>query len=164
MGQSEVIILLLSLNAFSLSGGTRQEKELEAMEQKISFQVNEYRKGKGLPELVSHEAIRIESKRHSENMSVGLVGVGHRGFRERVARIGKRLRYREAAENVGLNQGYPDPARTVFDGWLESEEHRQNIEGDFDLTGIGVAKDRSNTYYFTQIFIRTVNGPVSRPR
>jgi uncharacterized protein YkwD len=39
-------------------------------------------------------------------------------------------------------------------GWLNSPGHLKNIQGDFDLTGIGVVKTAQNRYYFTQLFIR----------
>jgi hypothetical protein len=34
----------------------------------------------------------------------------------------------------------PMGAREVVDGWLHSPGHRRNIEGDFRLTGIGLAE------------------------
>jgi uncharacterized protein YkwD len=48
----------------------------------------------------------------------------------------------------------PMGAREVVDGWLRSPGHRRNIEGDFRLTGIGVATARNGMVYFTQIFIK----------
>lgn len=57
------------------------------------------------------------------------------------------------AENVTYNQGFSDPVTQAVDGWLKSTGHRQNIEGNFTLTGIGLAKNSSNEYYFTQIFV-----------
>jgi uncharacterized protein YkwD len=38
---------------------------------------------------------------------------------------------------------------------LESPVHRENIEGDFDLTGVGAATDAQGLLYLTQIFVRT---------
>ncbi len=40
-------------------------------------------------------------------------------------------------------------------GWLRSPGHRENIEGAYDLTGIGVARSRQGVYYFTQLFAGT---------
>jgi uncharacterized protein YkwD len=45
-------------------------------------------------------------------------------------------------------------AREVVDGWLKSPGHKRNIEGDFTLTGIGIASDKQGNIYFTQIFSR----------
>lgn len=36
-----------------------------------------------------------------------------------------------------------------------SAGHLANITGDFDVTGIGVAANEKNEYYFTQIFLNT---------
>jgi len=48
---------------------------------------------------------------------------------------------REIAENVGYNMGYANPASEVVKVWLHSPEPLKNIKGDFELTGIGVAKN-----------------------
>ena len=48
----------------------------------------------------------------------------------------------------------PMGAREVVDGWLHSPGHRRNIEGDFRLTGIGLAEGSNGMIYFTQIFVR----------
>ncbi len=49
-----------------------------------------------------------------------------------------------------------DPAGAAVNAWLASTGHRQNIEGDYHLTGVGVASpdNDSLTFYFTQIFIK----------
>ena len=49
--------------------------------------------------------------------------------------------------------GYQDPVSTAVDGWIKSDGHRQNMEGNYNLTGIGVAMNPQGEYYFTQIFI-----------
>jgi uncharacterized protein YkwD len=41
----------------------------------------------------------------------------------------------------------------AIDGWLNSPSHRQNIEGSYDATGIGIVRTAQGEYYFTQIFI-----------
>ena len=55
-------------------------------------------------------------------------------------------------ENVATNQGFPDPAETAVQGWLDSPPHRENIEGDFNLAGVGIAENADGLFYFTQIF------------
>jgi uncharacterized protein YkwD len=56
-----------------------------------------------------------------------------------------------SAENVAYGQL---SAKAVVDGWLKSAPHKKNIEGNYNLTGIGLAKDRKGVIYFTQIFLR----------
>ena len=77
---------------------------------------------------------------------------GHDGFRQRIDRINKEMGpLHVAAENVASG---PMTAREVVDGWLNSPGHRRNIEGNFKLTGIGLATGSGGMIYFTQIFIR----------
>jgi uncharacterized protein YkwD len=62
---------------------------------------------------------------------------------------------RGIAENVGIND-YP-PSKTVrsaVSGWLGSRGHRENIEGRYDLTGVGIARDARGAYYYTQILVK----------
>jgi uncharacterized protein YkwD len=85
-------------------------------------------------------------------MASGRVPLGHSGFQQRVQMIG--IPFRGAAENVAYNMGYSDPAKQAVDGWIKSTGHRTNIEGNFNLTGVGVVRNARGEYYFTQIFIR----------
>jgi uncharacterized protein YkwD len=54
---------------------------------------------------------------------------------------------------VAFNQGHRDPAAVAVQGWLESPGHRENIEGPYELTGVGVASNAKGEVYFTQIFV-----------
>ena len=85
-------------------------------------------------------------------MLSGKTPFGHEGFQGRIDRIRKHMGpLHVAAENVASG---PMDAREVVDGWLHSPGHRRNIEGDFKLTGIGLARKSNGMIYFTQIFIR----------
>ena len=43
----------------------------------------------------------------------------------------------------------------AVDGWIKSDGHRKNIESQFNLTGIAIAKNAKGEYYFTQLFVRS---------
>ena len=45
-------------------------------------------------------------------------------------------------------------AGEVVNMWLNSPGHKRNIEGNFTLTGIGIAEADNGYLYFTQIFLR----------
>jgi uncharacterized protein YkwD len=124
-----------------------------AMEQSILQQINQYRQKKKLPLLATNSVITQQARQHSQEMARSRV-MSHDGFNTRVANIGRSIAYRSAAENVAYNIGYSTPERQAVVGWLNSAGHRQNIEGSYNLTGIGVAKNARGEYYFTQIFIR----------
>jgi uncharacterized protein YkwD len=97
--------------------------------------------------------ITQQARIHSQNMANGKVPFSHEGFGQRVTAVP--LLYNEASENLAFNQGYSNPASEAITGWLSSPGHLKNIQGDYDLTGIGVATNRRGEVYLTQIFIRT---------
>jgi uncharacterized protein YkwD len=121
------------------------------LEDEILQLVNQHRASKGLAALSRNEVIREESRTHSQDMASGKVAFGHAGFSDRVEAIKRKLAVKASAENVAY--GY-STAQAVVKGWLNSEGHRKNIEGNYALTGIGIARNAKGTYYFTQIFIR----------
>ena len=123
-----------------------------SMSRQILIFVNEYRRSKGLPALQPNSFISSVALGHSRDMLTGKSPFGHDGFRDRINVISGRLgKLHVAAENVADG---PMGAREVVDGWLHSPGHRRNIEGDFRLTGIGVATRSDGMVYFTQIFVR----------
>jgi uncharacterized protein YkwD len=132
---------------------SRGQDEFYEMEQDVLLQINEYRQSQFLSLLRWNETIADYCRTHSLNMAAGAVDFGHDGFDDRVDGIAQTISYKYAAENVASNN-YSDPVTTAVEGWLNSPGHLENIEGDYNLTGIGVAQDEDGVYYFTQIFIR----------
>jgi len=128
--------------------------DISALEQTVHEQVNEYRQSQGLSPLQLNSRISDEARRHSQNMASGQVPFSHAGSEERFQAIGRQISYRQIAENVGYNSGYVDPAKQAVEGWIDSPGHEENMTGDYDLTGIGIARNSKGEYYFTQIFVR----------
>ncbi|MDO6430142.1 CAP domain-containing protein [Flavitalea sp. BT771] len=123
-----------------------------SMSSDILRYVNDHRRSIGLKSLQANSFISSVALEHSRNMLSGKTRFGHDGLRQRIERIGNRLGpVRIGAENVASG---PMSAREVVNGWLHSPGHRKNIEGDFKLTGIGLATRRDGVIYFTQIFVR----------
>lgn len=122
-------------------------------EQSVFSQINQYRQAQGFSTLVWDDTIATYCRIHSMDMAAGRVSFGHDGFDGRIDRIEQSITVSAAAENVASNN-YPDPASVAVDGWLNSPGHLDNIEGDYDLTGVGVAVSSNGNYFFTQIFIR----------
>lgn len=127
---------------------------LESIEQAVHTQINQYRNQRGLPPFQLDANISNQARGHSQNMANGTVPFSHNGFQQRVSAIASVIPYTAAAENVAYNQGYADPATKAVQGWLKSPGHLKNIEGSYNLTGIGVAKNAKGEYYLTQVFIR----------
>lgn len=124
-----------------------------ALEKSVFEQINRYRVARRLPRLTLNARITQQARVHSQNMARGRVPFSHNGFEQRVNAIP--LRYNSAAENLAFNRGYDDPANQAVIGWIDSPGHLQNIKGNFNVTGIGVATNAQGEVYLTQIFLRT---------
>ncbi|MBD1813935.1 CAP domain-containing protein [Microcoleus vaginatus DQ-U2] len=123
------------------------------LEKAVNQQINQYRASKKLPPLSIDPRISQIARIHSENMANGKVSFSHDGFEGRAEAI--TIPYKSVAENLAYNFGYSDPVRNAVEGWIKSDGHRKNMEGQFNVTGIGVAKNAKGEYYFTQLFVRS---------
>ena len=138
----------------------RQRPSIEELETETLELVNEHRRSERLPPLDYSRPIAAIARRHSEAMAAGRFPVGHEGFEKRRRRIARSIPLEGMAENVGVNT---DAARRTaamtVSGWLGSSGHRENIEGDYDATGIGIARSPRGAWYFTQIFVKRRKAP-----
>lgn len=147
---------ILTLSVFSpvsmiFSNSVNSQTDSVALEKSIYEKVNQYRQSKKLSPLKFDSRISEEARKHSQNMANKTVAFSHQGFETRV--VNTRISYRSVAENVAYNQGYKNPDRVAVDGWIKSVGHQKNMVGNFNLTGVGVAKNAQGEYYFTQIFM-----------
>jgi len=112
---------------------------------------NRFRQSEGLPALIMRNDLNRIARRHSEDMADGEISFGHSGFDKREKEVDRLMNMRSMAENVayGSNSG-----REVVDMWISSKGHRKNMLGNYQYIGIGTARDRRGTIYFTQIFVR----------
>lgn len=129
----------------------RSTAPLRDIEQDIIQQINQHRANRNLPALHWDSSLAQQARLHSQEMANKQVPFGHGGFRHRVEVL--QMPYRHAAENVAYNSGYRNPAAQAVEGWLNSPKHRKNIEGEFNLTGIGVSRGPKGEYYLTQMFV-----------
>jgi len=129
---------------------------LTQMEKNVFNYVNQSRVANSLPALTWSNSAAQQARNHSVNMANKTVPFGHDGFdmRYNVLR-GLIPNLRSMRENVAYNQGYQQPGKTAVQSWLNSPGHYANIMGNFNLTGVGVAKDSQGRHYFTQIFVKT---------
>ncbi|MFT4058120.1 MAG: CAP domain-containing protein [Legionella sp.] len=123
-----------------------------AIQNAVLVHINEYRHKHGLSTLHMNNDMVREAKQHSLDMAHHRMPFGHQGFLKRVERLHRRIKNSGAgAENIAYN--YKD-AHTVVQQWLLSPGHKRNIDGNYNLTGIGVARDNQGHLYYTQIFLR----------
>ncbi len=128
--------------------------ELFELEEQVLDLVNQYRISQNIRALTTDLRIAQQAREHSRAMANKQILVGHYGFDLRVDRISTFLPIGAAAENVAFHRGCSDCAQNAVQGWLESNAHRKKTEGEWGLTGVGVARDINGGYYFTQIFCR----------
>lgn len=128
---------------------------LEALGAEIHRLVNGHRARTGLPALRWDDDVATVAQRHSREMARGGRPFGHQGFDARAAEIQQLGTVAQIAENVADdNRTGPQLPAQVVEGWLSSTGHRRNLEGDFTVTGIGVAESSDGVRFFTQIFVQ----------
>lgn len=126
------------------------------MEQEVFHLINEERAANSLPLLTWSEAAAEEARGHSLNMANKSVPFSHEGSDARFKALTQLIpSLRSFGENVAYNKGYSDPSKTAVSGWIKSPGHYENIMGEFNLTGVGVKKNKQGEYYFTQLFVKT---------
>lgn len=121
------------------------------LEHNVFDLINQHRAERHLKPLVWNDDIAKSAFKHSKEMAKGKVPFGHTGFDERVDGLMRDIPgSNAAAENVAYGAQTPEQ---VVEMWLNSPGHRKNIEGNFNMSGIGIDESKDGTLYFTQIFI-----------
>ncbi len=142
------IFLLFATVAISNEKG---DSSSDKMSREIAVLVNKHRKSLGLTTLVESEVIAREARQHSARMAEGKVEFGNHDFNKRTAAIKAEIGGKGFSENVAIGS---ISAQAAIESWLASAGHKKNIEGDFSHIGVGVARSRNGTLYFTQIFAK----------
>ena len=127
--------------------------ETQKHEIKLFDIINNYRKHENLDGLRYDDAISNVARKHSFDMATGRVAFGHDGFEDRVKNLSGNQALK-ISENVASFQGHPINEEIIAQFWLKSESHLKIIRGDYQTTGIGIAKGKSNKYFITQLFVQ----------
>lgn len=120
---------------------------ISALELSIHNQIDRYRQSLNLPPLTIDPTISAQARAHSREMAESGT-ISHT-----MDSIDRQRKYPTAAENIASTQDYPRPDQIAVRDWIASPAHQQHILGNYNLTGIGVAKNAQGEYFFTQIFI-----------
>ncbi len=153
---SVLILVVLTLNSCKKDDDTDASRSDGAttyseIEKEILRLTNEHRKTLEKPDLVMNEILWKGAGEHTQYM-INKGKIGHDNFSERLVKLIEELGSGGGrAENVAKGQR---TAKAVVDAWLDSQGHRENIEGDFTIIGIAAIKDANGNYYYTQIFVR----------
>ncbi len=127
---------------------------LRALERELLHQVNQHRRSRQLPPLDLNPAITQQARIHSERMAAKAIEFDSSGFDDRIKTIAITLNVQKAAENIAIDPSNINVAQSTLQGWLGQISNRQNLEGDYNATGIGIAQNLAGEYYLTQIFVK----------
>ena len=144
--------ILLFLTFFQQATATNTTNTDDLMQKEILHHINIYRITHGMSMLKMNHLITKEATIHSQEMAQHKLPFGHLKYGQRMGRLFKAIAHANAgAENVAFN--YKN-AKIVVQEWLKSPGHRHNIRGNYNLTGIGIARDERGRIYYTQMFVR----------
>jgi len=145
-----IVLVILVSSTIKVFSQNNSNDSLRVMEAQILKLINEHRKSIGLGELQFNDAMNAEALKHSQNMAKGIVPFSHDGFDGRANRLMNKIGGNATAENVANGQ---EDAASAVESWLSSSGHKKNIEGNYNLTGIGIARGKDGDLFFTQIFL-----------
>ena len=120
-------------------------------ELKLITAVNNYRQSIGLNSLQVINHISYKSQEHNIYMIDNKL-VNHDYFQQRANNLIEVLGATKVGENIAYNYQTPESAMSA---WLNSPDHKANIEGDFTHLGISVTVDQTTgKKYYTNMFIK----------
>jgi uncharacterized protein YkwD len=121
------------------------------MELETMTLINNYRVSVGLNALEKINHVSYKSEEHDKYMIANNV-VNHDDFVARSENIIKALGALRVSENIAYNYS---SAQGAFDAWMNSPDHRENIEGDFTHFGLAIRENPVNgRKYYTNIFVK----------
>lgn len=154
-------LALIALLSFSCSTDSIEEEKIDALtsnyapeaktiEIEILELLNNHRISKGLSALGNMSPIKAQAYNHTDYM-VEKNEMSHDNFYLRSST----LKNNEGAITVGENVAFAySSAESVVNAWINSDSHRENIEGDFTNFDVSAEKNADGKWFFTNIFIK----------
>ena len=127
---------------------------LQAIERDLAKRVNAHRAASGLGTLRYDERIARVAREHSRRMAKGSVGFGHDGMEGRARSLAGQLPLQGMGENIARRHEPVAVAEKVLAGWLDSTVHRDNLDGNYHVTGVGAATGPEGDVFLTQLYVR----------
>jgi len=150
-GTMNLRTLLLLILLQSCGGGTPSETIEESQDATVNSFIeimNAHRVNVGCPALIWHAKLAGVAQDHSEDMEQNnyLSHTNQQGKSPFNRMDDNNIEYMAAGENVALNG---EGAQSVFDAWMDSPDHKANIEN-CDYTHHGVGRAGA---YWTHMFM-----------
>ena len=122
-----------------------KEIEIEILEL-----INEHRIGLGLNSLNSLSIVKSVAFTHTDYM-VEVNNVNHDNFFQRKNSLVQNANAKVVSENVAYAYS---TAQSVVNAWINSDSHRENIEGDYTDFEVSAEQNNDGKWYYTNIFIK----------
>jgi len=151
-----IVFTMVSCSSDSSEGTSTKNKLVTTYnyndsELKIITLVNNYRQSIGLNTLEVINHISYKSQEHNIYMIENKV-VNHDYFQQRADNLIEVLGATRVAENIAYNYQTPESAMSA---WLNSPDHKANIEGNYTHMGISVTVDETTgRKYYTNMFMK----------
>jgi uncharacterized protein YkwD len=78
--------------------------------------------------------------------------IDHLGYDQRQQQVAAVLPLRGFGENVAFTTRDSGVAKRMVERWVASPGHRRNLEGSWQLTGVGAARDRHGSWYVAMLY------------
>lgn len=127
---------------------------IATLEQDFYEQINEYRMSHHLPPLAIDRRISEQARHHSQAMANGQVPFSDQGFDLRSDAISWEIPHQKIDEIVAYSVGSTNPVKAIVKRLYKDSDRLKTIEGQYELTGVGIATNAKGEHYFTQIFVR----------
>lgn len=145
--------VILVLLAVMLEGEAASGADMSSLSRQTFDEVNQYRRDAGLAPLRWSAAAANEARKHCMAVASGRRAMGHDGFDQRMAQLRKQVSLSSGAENIASLAPVGDLPSRAVDLWAGSRGHRRNMEGNYQVTGVGAAAARNGQVCVTQIFL-----------
>lgn len=124
--------------------------ETKTIELEILELINSYRANQGLSTLGNLRIIKSQAYSHTDYM-IEQNNMSHDYFFARKSFLQSKTGASRVAENVAF--GF-STAESVVSAWLNSEDHKNTIEGDFTDFDISAEQNEFGFWFYTNIFIK----------
>jgi len=155
------LLALIMLFSFSCSTDSIEDKKIDAIvssyvpetklvEVEILDLINQHRATLNLNELQNLSTIKSVAFGHTDYM-IENNEISHANFFQRKEALVDNVGAIAVAENIAFAFSSP---QSVVNAWLNSEGHKEVIEGDYTNFDISAEQDENGKWYYTNIFIK----------
>lgn len=145
------IVSMVSCSAEGIDEDPKLETfNVQELETQLHSMVNSHRTSVGLSALEFNSVAYNLANEHNDYM-ITKGSLSHDNFNSRASKIASETEAKEVAENVAKDY---QTAEGTLEGWLDSQPHKLNLEGNYTHTAISVKKSETGNLYYTQIFFR----------